>query len=100
MTRARTPRALNLMWPLMSARNPGTHRFGSDWNMLDQFLATRGLLRTQSRVRALPESVEIFRPGFLRGSGGRPRRFGRPARRMDRDGFSDHFPIAITLRGG
>ncbi len=98
VSRARSPRVLNLMWPLMSVRNPGTHRFGSDWNMLDQFLVTRGMLRTQSLVRVLPESVEIFRPEFVRGSGGAPRRFGRPSRGMDRDGFSDHFPIAVTLR--
>ncbi len=100
VTRARTPRVFNLMWPLMFGNDPGTYRFGSDWNMLDQFLITKGLLLQNSPLRVDPDSVEIFRPDFVRGSGGRPRRFGRPAMSsgVDSDGFSDHFPITVILR--
>jgi hypothetical protein len=97
--RARSPRLLNLMWPLMSGNNPGTYRFGSEWNMLDQFLVTKGMLRNDSLVRVRSGTVDIHRPTHLQGSGGRPRRFGRPSNNsLDRDGFSDHFPITVVLR--
>jgi hypothetical protein len=97
--RARSPRLLNLMWPLMSGNNPGTYRFGSEWNMLDQFLVTKGMLRNDSLVRIRSGTVDIHRPTHLQGSGGRPRRFGRPSNNsLDRDGFSDHFPITVVLR--
>ena len=96
--RSRIPRVLNLMWPLMSGRNPGTLRFRSEWNMLDSFLVTKGMLLNSSPVRVRVESASIFRPSEIQGSGGRPRRFGRPARGLDQNGFSDHFPITIVIR--
>lgn len=98
VSRARTPVVLNLMWPLMAGAKPGSFRFGSDWNMLDQFLVTKGLLRTDSRVVARRETVEIFRPDVMQGSGGAPRRFGRPSKQVDQNGYSDHFPITMLLR--
>jgi len=95
---ARSPILLNLMWPLMSGENPGTFLFGSDWNMLDQFLVTKGMLRNDSFVRSRNDSVAIYRPAAIQGASGRPRRFGRPAKGgFDRDGFSDHFPITMVL---
>lgn len=98
--RARSaPRVFNLMWPLMDARHPGTYRYGSAWDMLDQFLVTRGMLRNDSLVSVRRETVEIFRPANICGTGGRPRRFGRPSNNsLDQDGFSDHFPIFVILR--
>lgn len=96
--RAHTPRVWNLMWPLMSGNRPGTYRFGSNWNMLDQLLASKGLVRTNSPIRVLPQSTEIFRPSVMQGSSGRPRRYGRPSATLDQDGFSDHFPITVLLR--
>ena len=41
---------LNLMWPLMQGHNPGTYLFQSNWNMLDQFLVSYGMLRKASLV--------------------------------------------------
>ena len=96
--RSRIPRMLNLMWPLMSGPNPGTFRFRSEWHLLDNFLVTKGMLRNSSPVRVRAESASIFRPGALQGSAGRPRRFGRPSRRLDQNGFSDHFPITLVIR--
>jgi len=98
--RARSPRVLNLMWHVMHGEDPGTYRYGSTWNMLDQFLVTRGMLRSDSAVRVQPDSVEIFRPPEMVGSGGAPIRHGRPARSHDPDGFSDHFPILVRLDVG
>lgn len=96
--RANSPRLLNLMWPLMDEENPGTFKFRSDWNMLDQFLVSKGLLLDSSPVRVVPQSATIFRPNIIQGPGGAPRRHSRPSQRsFDRDGFSDHFPITLTL---
>lgn len=92
------PRVWNLMWPLMSPSDPGTYRFESVWNMLDQFLVTKGMLRQTSRVKPKAGTTEIFRPPAIRGSGGRPRAYGRPSKNnLDQDGFSDHFPILVVL---
>ncbi|RMH36393.1 MAG: endonuclease/exonuclease/phosphatase [Nitrospirae bacterium] len=99
VTRARSPRVWNLMWPLMDDRHPGTYRHDSVWNMLDQFLVTKGMLRRKSRVKVVSDSASIFRPPPLLGRAKAPRRFGRPSRHsMDRDGYSDHFPITLLLR--
>lgn len=100
--RADNPMALNLMWPLMHGEDPGTFRYNSDWNMLDQFLGTRGILNTQSDVKVLPETVEIFKlPEMLNGKTAKaPRKFGCPSKPKDYDpdGYSDHFPIVMQLK--
>jgi predicted extracellular nuclease len=90
---------LNLMWPLMHGHDPGTYLYESNWGMLDQFLVSYGMLRGASPVRVDSDSVAIFRPDRVRESGGRPRRFSRPAAKsgMDADGYSDHFPILVQL---
>lgn len=94
--RARSPLMLNLMWPLMDLDDPGTLRFASDWNMLDQFLVNKGMLRRDSLVKIKTDSVRIQRAPMAK-SNGEPRRFGRPMRGLDEDGFSDHFPITVVL---
>lgn len=97
VSNAKSPQCLNLMWPLMSGDDPGTLRFESTWNMLDQFLMSKGMLKTGSRVKVQPGSVAIFRPAIMRKSNGEPKRHGRPAESHDPTGFSDHFPITLTL---
>ncbi len=99
VTRARTPRVWNLMWTLFSQNNPGSYRYGTDWNMLDQFLVTKGLVKQSGSLVARPETVDIFRPSAMLERADAPRRFGRPSKKgFDRDGFSDHFPITMVLR--
>ena len=96
---SKTGHMLNLMWPLMRGHNPGTYLYGSDWNMLDQFLVSYGMLRQDSRVRVDCDSVEIFRPKQMVGSSGRPIRFNRPSAKsgVNEGGTSDHFPILVQL---
>ncbi|MCB1761688.1 MAG: endonuclease/exonuclease/phosphatase [Gammaproteobacteria bacterium] len=91
---------LNLMWPLLSGHNPGTYLFNADWGMLDQFLASYGMLRGASPVRVELQSVGIFRPPQMLGKSGQPRRFNRPSSKtgVDEQGYSDHFPILLTLK--
>ncbi|MDD9301999.1 MAG: endonuclease/exonuclease/phosphatase [Desulfobacter sp.] len=90
---------LNLMWPLMQGHDPGTYAYGSDWNMLDQFLVSKEMTKPGSPVRANHESLEIFKPAILKTKGGKPRKFSRPSakRGADLEGFSDHFPITVEL---
>jgi hypothetical protein len=87
------------MWPLLGQRR-GTLFFDNTANLLDQFLVSRGMLPRDApltvdedgvRIEAFPEMV----------SGGdypQPIRFGRPTSGLNENGFSDHFPIAVTVR--
>jgi endonuclease/exonuclease/phosphatase family metal-dependent hydrolase len=94
----RSPRFFNLMWPLHGERL-GTHYFENFANLLDQFLASRPLLEPGAPLRVDPESVRIeaFPEMVGRGDYPVPRRFGRPSSGFDPTGFSDHYPIALTL---
>ena len=96
---SRSGHMLNLMWPLMKGEDPGSYLFGSDWNMLDQFIVSYGMLRTASKVRVNRDSVEIFKPNTMKASGGKPRKFSRPSVKNgpDLNGYSDHFPITLEL---
>ncbi len=95
---AQNPMLLNLMWHLLHRPRPGTYKFGSDWNMLDQFLANRGMLLTNSAVRVLTNTVTVERPVAMLGPSGRPIRFGRQSQSHNPNGFSDHFPITVVPR--
>ncbi len=97
---AKTPQLCNLMWPLMGM-GLGTLYFDNFPNMLDQFAAAKGLLKRGAPLCIEPGSVKI--EAFAEMAKGKykvPRRFGRPSSKStyDREGFSDHFPIALTLR--
>ncbi|MEH6470098.1 MAG: hypothetical protein V7752_02500 [Halopseudomonas sp.] len=96
---SRSGHLLNLMWPLMQGHDPGSYLYGSDWNMLDQFMVSYGMLRGASAVKAKSDTVTIFRPDILKASSGKPRKFNRPSSKQgaDLDGYSDHFPITVEL---
>ncbi|MFT4586973.1 MAG: endonuclease/exonuclease/phosphatase family metal-dependent hydrolase [Candidatus Binatia bacterium] len=95
--RSRKPYLLNLMWPLMG-RGEGTHFYGGEPGMLDQFLINRGLLAADAPLRVDPRSVKILQPAGMKGSRG-PKRFGRPSKKSqyNPEGFSDHYPISVIV---
>jgi len=96
--RVRNPLLYNLMWNLM-ASGQGTH-FGTEFSMLDQFMVSKGLLLTDSRIKVKLDSTNIIKfPEMIKtGYYQAPLRFGRPAKDgMNKKGFSDHFPISIIL---
>jgi predicted extracellular nuclease len=96
----RNPYLFNLMWPLMGAGDT-SYVYDNRPNMLDQFLVTKAMLRQSPPIRVLRDSVQVIRlPGMTAGQYNIPRRFGRPAKAasFDPTGFSDHLPIAVTLR--
>ncbi len=98
MLRARNFRLYNLMWPLLG-QGISSYVYSGAPNMLDQFLVTKGMLRQDAPLYPLRSSVEVLRyPEMVTGLYKGPKRFGRPSSKFDVEGFSDHFPIAMTLR--
>ena len=96
---ARNQRLYNLMWPLMG-RGEASYVYAGTPNMLDQFLVSRGMLRRGALIKPVRDSVSVLRfPEMVSRSVYKtPKRFGRPTSRFDPSGFSDHYPIAVTLR--
>ena len=97
--RARNERLHNLMWSLMG-RGMASYVYQGTPNMLDQFLVSRGMLRRLAPIKPLRSSVSVLRfPEMVSRSVYKtPKRFGRPSSRLDRSGFSDHYPIAVKLK--
>lgn len=100
VTRATLPSFLNLMWPPVGQLQ-GTHFHQNRPGVLDQVLASKGLLtgRTGFVIQPALTSVVAF-PDMVKGSQyPQPRRFGRPSsrRNFDTDGFSDHYPIVAVV---
>jgi len=95
---AHIPRFLNLMWPLMG-QGLGTYYYDNFPNVLDQFLANKNLLKRNVPLRVLPNSVEIVRFPEMIDTGDYPKpiRFGGMGKPVNQNGFSDHFPIAVTV---
>ena len=106
--RSRNPYLLNLMWPLMGSGH-FTHEYNGSPNMIDQFLVNRGMLDSESTIKlarismtgkqlpfvGIVKFIDMVSDRGVRKDA--PRRFGRPSKYFDPEGFSDHFPIAIKL---
>jgi hypothetical protein len=95
---ANVPRFLNLMWQI-TGQNLGTHYFDNFPNVLDQFLANRNLVKENAPIRVLSDSVEVVRFPEMVSPGDYPKPipFGGMGKPVNENGFSDHFPIAVTL---
>lgn len=96
---ARTAQFFNLMWPLMG-RGLGSFYFDNFPNMLDQLLVNRRLLAQSSPLRVVEDSatIESFPEMVTPGDYPRPIPFGGMGKPVNQDGFSDHFPISVTVR--
>ncbi len=93
------PRFWNLSWPLIGDPPDGTFYFKNEPNMLDQFLVNRNMATDDSSIRAEGETVEILRfPGtFSTRKSPSPNPFGGMGKRVNENGFSDHFPIGMQV---
>ena len=98
VTSAHSAKFLNLMWPLMGSGS-GSYFLNNHPLVLDQFLVSKGLLTGKSGFEIDVKKTQIFRQPLMinRGRYHTPRRFGR-GRKMDKDGFSDHFPISSIVK--
>lgn len=92
------PRLWNLMWQT-EGTGEGTFYFNNFANVLDQFLINRNMITKDNPLRADTDSVEIVRlPGMVAtGRYPAPVPFGGMGKLVNKDGFSDHFPIAMTV---
>jgi len=95
---SRIPRFFNLMWPYAGQRL-GTHYFDNFPDILDQFLANKNMVKGNSEIMVLPDSVEIIRFPEMVDTGDYPKPiiFGGMGKPVNLNGFSDHFPIAVDL---
>lgn len=95
---ATKPKFHNLMWPLMG-QAIGTYYFNNVPNNLDQFMVNKNMLRANSLYRFIDNSVQIHQfPEMV--SGGdypTPIQFGGMGRAVNLNGFSDHYPIEMTI---
>ena len=87
---------------LMSGRQveEGSHKFGSEWSFLDQFIVSGALLNQQNTIYIDSGSARIFCPDFLleddlKYLGKKPRRTYLGPRYQG--GFSDHLPILVDI---
>ena len=93
---ADNPRFYNLIWSLMT-NSVGTFYFNNFPNLLDQFMISKGIV-AKKYFQIKNNSTEIIRfPEMVQGKYEIPINFGRPSEKLNKKGFSDHFPIAVTL---
>ena len=99
VTRARSPKLLNLMWDLLGD-GIASHYYGSTPNMLDQILASKGILTGNGGITVDQDSAQVFQPTIMRTSARNraPIRYGGMGKTINKDGFSDHYPIAAKIR--
>ncbi|HXV88017.1 MAG TPA: endonuclease/exonuclease/phosphatase family protein [Nitrososphaeraceae archaeon] len=93
----KAPRLYNLMWSSM-AQGLGTFFYNSFPNLLDQFLISRGIVE-EHKISVTSDSVQVIAyPEMMGGKFNAPVPFGRPSNKsLNLKGFSDHFPISVTI---
>ena len=116
----------NCMWPILAAPDRGSYHFGRSiptFNLLDQFIVSRGLyygesgLRMKRRTQLVPPAQESDPPAqteldtvwadvfdsdrmITSASTRRPKAFTfklRNGTAKNNNGYSDHFPIVTTI---
>lgn len=100
VVRGTSPRFWNLMWPLMG-QGTATYYYNNEPNFLDQFLANKNMLKTKSPIRALADTVQVHQFPEMYDPNGLypvPVRFGGMGKKVDQNGYSDHYPISVTVR--
>ncbi|MBP1589264.1 MAG: endonuclease/exonuclease/phosphatase family protein [Kiritimatiellae bacterium] len=105
---ARARELYNLSLPLAEA-GQGTHASCSgwrktwEWQMLDQLIASGGMLAPNAAIRYVPDSFEIVKPPFMFDQRGWRKGISIPTFQGTgryRGGYSDHLPIGarFTIR--
>lgn len=98
IARARSPRLLNLMWPLL-AESHGSFFFNGEALLFDQILINKRCLDKDSPISVDPAAARIVSQFHALASRGHviPLPFGRPTGKMNPMGTSDHFPIFCSF---
>lgn len=97
--RAKNALFLNLMWPSMG-EGLATYYYDNIPCFLDQFLVNKNMLTQKAPIRVLDDSVEVFHLPEMVDTGTYPTpiRFGGMGKEVNLNGFSDHFPIAVSIQ--
>ena len=92
------PLLWNLMWPATGIPD-GSFYFENQPNMLDQFLVNKNMATDEARLKANPSTAQILKPPEMVDSGAytKPIPFGGMGDPVNMNGFSDHFPIIMTV---
>ncbi|MEY3442556.1 MAG: hypothetical protein RLZZ519_837 [Bacteroidota bacterium] len=90
----------NCMAPI-KAEGRGTLKFKGGWNLFDQMIVSTGMITNKSLVHYQKGSANIYNPEWMRQTDegdwkDAPKRTFIGKRYVE-DGFSDHFPVYITL---
>lgn len=88
----------NMMYPFVGG-DLGTHVYGNDIDVLDQFIVSRGMVVDYYKYPFQVESASIiYFPEMVKGDYFTPVRFSRPANSDYNDkGYSDHLPIELVI---
>ncbi len=94
-----SPRLWNLMWEVLGT-GEGSFYFDNFANLLDQFMVDKNMAKQTSPIQAVPGTVEIIRLPAMVSAGTYPAPvpFGGMGKPVNPNGFSDHFPIALSVR--
>ena len=86
------------MWPAAGLPE-GSFYFDNQPNVLDQFLVNKNMATDAAQLRANPSTVQILKPPTMVNAGvyEKPIPFGGMGNPVNEDGFSDHFPITMTV---
>lgn len=96
---ARSPVLFNTMFPFLDGKL-GTHVYGNEINILDQFIVSKSLTVDSANYPFQFIGSKIFQlPGMTKGDYNTPVRFSRPSEEssFNPNGFSDHLPIELLI---
>lgn len=86
------------MWPLITGEYGTT--FYEGFNVIDQLWISKGIVK-EDIFSVKNSSVKIIQNEDMVDNDGdykKPLRFGRPSNKLNKNGFSDHFPISLVLQ--
>jgi hypothetical protein len=75
----------------------GTLYYENKPNLLDQFLINKNWLKTTSPFKIKPDSVNIVKFTPMVDKKGQPIPFGGMGKPVNKNGFSDHFPVELVI---
>jgi len=93
----RNPYLYNLMWNLFG-KEVGKHTYGSEILLIDQFLASKGLLKRDAQLKVKEGSckIEVFAT-MVKGKYNAPVKFSSRKNTYNKKGVSDHLPISVVI---
>ena len=93
-----SPLLWNLMWRAAGVPD-GSFYFDNQPNVLDQFLVNKFMATSDAVIKARHTTAKILKPAAMVSTGTykKPVPFGGMGEPVNPDGYSDHFPITMTV---